>query len=550
MGPAALDLSLRAVPLHTAWSAPQARDLLAGRPELLALYGYRFGPDQLPEALAARRAQLWRAPAPAVAAALRGYLEPFGLTPAMEAHLRLLAEPETVVVIGGQQPGWLGGPLYTFLKALTVVAEAARLRRSGIAAVPVFWSATEDDDTAEVASAWLLDRDTPRRVTLSSVTEVESSVGLVRPAAGDLAAAVDGLREALPETAFTPEVLDAVARCWAPGASLGEAFTRWMLHWLGAHGLLVADPMHPPLRALAAPVMAKVLTDPLAPTRLSNEVGARLAALGYPPPTHRPDELCAFYLYHAGRRRRLSWDGQAYRDDRGEAIAAGALAERFAAEPTACSTGLLLRPVVQDYLFNTAMFVVGPGEASYAAQVQPVADHLDIARPLLVPRYSATLVERRVARHLAACELAAEDTWRDLDELVAVVARERLGGDTEARFESARSQVAQALRAVADHVAGIDASLAGAARAAGNRIGHVLDELAEKAQRALRRKDETLRRRLTVAHDHLYPAGGLQERRYGAAGYLATYGPGLVEALLEALGEAGPGVHAVLEIGP
>src|SRR6185437_16026278 len=64
--------------------------------------------------------------------------------------LRRLAQPGTVAVVTGQQLGLFSGPAYTIYKALTAVKLARELTAQGIAAVPVFWLATEDHDFAEV----------------------------------------------------------------------------------------------------------------------------------------------------------------------------------------------------------------------------------------------------------------------------------------------------------------------------------------------------------------------------------------------------------------
>src|SRR5207253_4879079 len=64
--------------------------------------------------------------------------------------LDLLARPETVAVVTGQQIGLFSGPAYTIYKALTAARLAQQLNSQGIPAVPVFWLATEDHDFAEI----------------------------------------------------------------------------------------------------------------------------------------------------------------------------------------------------------------------------------------------------------------------------------------------------------------------------------------------------------------------------------------------------------------
>jgi len=87
------------------------------------------------------------------------------------ASLDLLARPETVAVVTGQQVGLFSGPAYTIYKALTAARLAAQLNSQGIQAVPVFWLATEDHDFAEVNHTFVFDashRTIPLSVTFRS----------------------------------------------------------------------------------------------------------------------------------------------------------------------------------------------------------------------------------------------------------------------------------------------------------------------------------------------------------------------------------------------
>ncbi len=53
-------------------------------------------------------------------------------------------------VVTGQQVTLFGGPLFTILKAATVIRKAKDASASGSPHVPIFWLATEDHDLAEV----------------------------------------------------------------------------------------------------------------------------------------------------------------------------------------------------------------------------------------------------------------------------------------------------------------------------------------------------------------------------------------------------------------
>jgi len=440
--------------------------------------------------------------------------------------------------------------MYTVYKALTAIGEAERLRAMGQPAVPVFWIAAEDDDFDEVRSAWLLDRgDALQEARLTADWQPQQSVGDCPIPPESFDEVVAQLWSWLPENEFTASVMERVVACWGRGATVGQGFGRWLTDLLGRFGLLVVDPTTPALRRLAAPLLRRVLDDPLGPTRLANEAGQRLEALGYALPTHRPAGLCAFYLLDAdGVRQRLWEDGTGLLTSTGGRLEFAALRQIVDETPERFSTSLLLRPVLQDYLFPTAAFVVGPGEVSYAAQVQPIYASLDIAPPLMLPRYSATLVEPKLSRHLEAYELTVPAVWEEPGALLAQVSRAQSGSDTAAVFAATMAEFEPLLARLQAHSAAVDATLERTAEGAANRVRGEVGKLEEKVFRALRQRDETLQRRLAMLQSHLYPAGTLQERRLAMTGFVAKFGDGLLDALSSAFDEAGPGVHLVARI--
>src|ERR1035437_7669157 len=95
------------------------------------------------------------------------------------ATLDRLARPGTVAVVTGQQVGLFSGPAYTIYKALTAMRLADSLNQRGIAAVPIFWVATEDHDFAEIDHTFVFDS-AHRHVRLSAEEKVpnQTPVGM------------------------------------------------------------------------------------------------------------------------------------------------------------------------------------------------------------------------------------------------------------------------------------------------------------------------------------------------------------------------------------
>ena len=76
---------------------------------------------------------------------------------------------------------------------------------------------------------------------------------------------------------------------------------------------------------------------------------------------------------------------------------------------------------------------------------------------------------------------------------------------------------------------------------------HQLDELENKGQRAIKKKNETLRRQFLTARGSLFPNFELQERELSPLHYFAKYGWHLSEMIRESIDFEEPG-HILLYV--
>src|ERR1700738_817594 len=114
-----------------------------------------------------------------VAGILRQQNEAFGAGSGVRRNLDKL-ERGAVAVVSGQQVGLFSGPAYAFYKALTAIQIAQELTDAGIAAVPVFWMATEDHDLDEVRHVSWFEAGKLTRFELPAEDESARPVGQVR----------------------------------------------------------------------------------------------------------------------------------------------------------------------------------------------------------------------------------------------------------------------------------------------------------------------------------------------------------------------------------
>ena len=174
---------------------------------------------------------------------LRAYNERLTDAPAVRANIDALANPDSLCVIGGQQAGFLGGPLFTTYKILSVLRAASWLAdRLGTCVVPIFWLATEDHDFTEINRIRLLDPSGDLR-TISFDWDGRGRPVERLPITAEVRAALDGVRPGLHlsiDVVPGLENFDLAALTSDDAADLavimGYGYRTDRNHWLG-HGL-------------------------------------------------------------------------------------------------------------------------------------------------------------------------------------------------------------------------------------------------------------------------------------------------------------------------
>ena len=443
---------------------------------------------------------------------------------------RRLADPAVRVVVAGQQPGLLGGPLYCLAKALAAARWAAALEAAGQPAVAVFWVATEDHDWAEVEQAVVLAPDGARAFNLGPDPEPLTPVGMrtLGPAIEDV---LRGIVEAVPGERYH-EWMRTVARWYRPDARFGEAFSRLMANVMGPRCPLLLDSMLPELKAAQRPWLRRLVERRQeveeALIRRDGEVKAR----GYSLQVSPQRGASPLFLLRHGERRRIEWrDGEGYAL-RGRDEPPGTIEELLAIiedNPAVVSPGVLARPAVQDAVLGTALQVLGPGELSYMAQSSATYSVLEVAPPWAALRPQTLILEAKQIERLEELGIPLATLLGDhagVDRWLA----ERNGGDMAGPVRSCLDAALAELRSAA---LAADPNLERPFEKTREQILHALNVFSEKATAAAARKNEVVDRRTHQLREACLPLGKPQERIVSTAHFPGKYGPEFAERLWE-----------------
>ena len=444
---------------------------------------------------------------------------------------RRLADPATHVVVTGQQPGLLGGPLYAFSKAVAAARWVAALEAQGEPAVAVFWVATEDHDWAEVSAAVVPTPEGARSFDLGPDPAPLTPLGMrtFGPAVDDV---LRGIAEAVPGDLYG-EWIATVGRWYRPDARFGEAFSRLMVHLLGPHSPLFLDAMLPALKTAERPFLRRLIEQRAAIDEAITRREAAVVARGHALQVHPQRGASPLFLLSRGERRRIEWRGDDRWALRGrEEGDGGSIADLLAIvddNPGVVSPGVLARSAVQDAVLGTSLFLVGPGELAYMTQGSAVYPFLAGEAPWIALRPQALVLESHLADKLAGLGLSLADLLGDrhrLDRALAVA-------EGEDFVAPVRQRVAAALDELRAPTLAADPSLERPLDKTREQILRALDLFAEKAVSAAARRNAVRDRRVQHLREACLPLGRLQERVVAAAHFQGKYGPRFVASFQE-----------------
>lgn len=467
--------------------------------------------------------EYWQGRATEIAAEFRGIdwfnqLQPaFGASVSGVASDRLaLSAQSGLVVTTGQQPGLFGGPVYTLSKALTALALADAIQeRTGLPVAPVFWAATDDADFAESSSIVVPAGEGPLELSIAKKDDLQRP--LAHEELPEMAAVLAEFLRGAGSSSNSP-VIDAVRESYSPSETIGSSYLGLLRRILEPLGISVLDAAHPAVRAAGFPLMKSALVKSGAAAAALAERSAAIRTAGFKVQVREVAGKSLVFRYTPIGKERIT---VAHSDS-----VAGH------AQPGDLSATVLLRPIVERAILPTVAYVGGPAEVGYFAQVSAVAESLGLPRPVVVPRWSGTVIEPRVDRILARYGFAADD-FADPHALENRHARDSIPPDVRVLIDKLRESAALASGDTAKKVGSpllADTIMTGLQRDLNNRV----DRFERRAAAAVKRAGTQELSDIQTARGSLFPLGKPQERVVSFTALLARYGNELHEKMLEA----------------
>lgn len=467
-------MSLRIPLRHYPWINPFVLDWMAGDTRFLPR-----GP---------RTAAGPRAIDPALVTALKASNRQWGLF--VDEPLDRWAAGKAVTLIAGQQVGFAGGPLYTLAKIASLLKMKRELEARGTSAAAFFWLATEDHDFDEIAQLSVpvnsIDGEGINRqldlLTVRATRPVDSK-SIVGPMP---------VPEAL--IAELKALYDLRAESWLrEGITFRDSFAELLARTFGSE-LVLVDSLLPELRRAGGPLFSKIFNGWSAVQQTLRERAGALQQARYAPQIaarENGDYTLLFQIDDHGDRQIME--------------------QPSSVPPERISTSAITRPLLQDFVFQPDVFIGGPAEVAYYAQIEPLHGMLGVPMPRVALRAHVLLAPRRVLKFIDRHAIPPETIFSSPDELLVEKESESIA--------AIRQEAAQGEKELLQHIERIGELALPAdhalARAINRSIGHIeyhFRKLTERAIKGVVRKD---RDRFAAARElvgTLYPDGIVQDR--------------------------------------
>ena len=456
-----------------------------------------------------------------------------------ETNLRRWMDGKGVMVTAGQQPGLFGGPLYSVYKALSAVAAARELESAlNRPVMPLFWVASEDHDWEEAGETCVLDVENEfHRIQVTPDPNDRSRPLFRVPLDQRISRLLDRFLALHPDTEFSGGLEATLRAAFRPERTLAEGFKSFMGSLVESLGIRFVHAHCPSLKRHTRSVLLRELDQAEEREAELGSVARQLTSKGYPVQVPILERGVNLFLEGPAGRERIYRDGTGSFSLRhsGTRLSREDILARTEEDPASLSPNVLLRPVVENAIFPVVATVVGPGEIGYHAQLAPVFAGHGVSPPVLVPRHSVTLVERKVSKVMEKFDLELEELGRPFHELAENLVQDEVPPKVRRALGSLRGHISRDLKELSTEAKGIDPTLQGPVDAARNQAFHTIDDLERKIVQSLKRENEVALAQVEKAQRHLFPDGKPQERVLNPAYYLSRYGPDLIRYLSETL---------------
>ena len=446
-----------------------------------------------------------------------------------------LKSKKSVVVIGGQQPGFMTGPLFMIFKIMTILKLSNFLQKElEMPVIPCFWNASDDDSADQIDNLNIINGEISNiKLDLSGFDRRTrySDINLTEDRFRDV---IEKLADILYPTGFKPGIIDflknslsdIMKNCSNDGSRINIAtfFSGLVTRMFSEQGLVLVDPANTDLKKLTQDLLEFDVSNHEKINFLINSTGKKLNGSGYHSQLNSIGEILDFFYCKDGVRKRIYPDNNDSFKIGSKIYNKKEFWDLIESSPAGISLNVVLRPLLQDSLLPVLSSICGPGEISYFAQIKPVYDLYGLKMPIIYPRFSATIIEKKINKLLKKLKITDEMLVSDEEEIIKQIIRKKLDIDPEESMLDLEKDISERLAESEKVFLDIEMNISDSFDRIKRNLKKEIKVLSKKLYSGLKKQDEFVLGSIKKVYASIFPGGNLQEREINIFSYLNKYG--------------------------
>jgi len=466
-------------------------------------------------------------------------------------NIESLKNKDSIVVMGGQQPGFLCGPVYIIYKILTILKLSSYLaEKLNISVIPCFWNASDDSNFENINNLYFLGQEL-KKIDLN-MTGHESS----RPDFRDkqvrfsdiyfpqlmIKNKINEFAELLSDTEFKPKIFSLLQDCLdvtlsnfcqKDELSISSFFSVIISRIFSNYGLIVIDPTIPEFKKMAAKIFKFDVMNHVKINKIIVENGNMLVRRGYHAQLDKSsgnDSLNFFQSISGSRVKIIETDDNKFLVS-GKFKNRAELNDIIDEDILSLNFNVVLRPLFQDWLLPVVSTVCGPGEVSYFAQLKEIYNMAEIGMPVIYPRFSATIIENKISSVLERTGIHQEDFKFGKEALKKKILLADKVKEIDGLLEDFQNDIFIKLENLKKIIVIKDISTAGSFERVERNIRKELEVLYKKIYSDIKKRNSFISDAVDKIYLNLFPGSMLQERIVNIFNYINKYDFGFLESI-------------------
>jgi uncharacterized protein YllA (UPF0747 family) len=203
--------------------------------------------------------------------------------------------------------------------------------------------------------------------------------------------------------------------------------------------------------------------------------------------------------------------------------------------PDRVSPSVVSRPLLQSWLLPTLVYIAGPAEIAYWAQIEGLFNDLGLNRTVVIPRISATILEAKAVRYANNYMINLETIDYRFKRYFETYWKKSMTDKNFKEISTLKDITEKKFIKIDQFLQELDPTLLAVSSKKLQKIKNNIKDLENKILQVLENKEKTVTRQLKELYHMIYPNNKIQERSINIIYFINKYGIKIIKQLIDGL---------------